>query len=270
MKSIVITLPNKEDIRIIPFSDLHIGSPKCDIDLIKSQIEKVRNSDSTYAVLIGDLINNSTKVSVGDVYTEALNPMEQMKLAVDLFAPIKDKILAITSGNHERRSYKTDGTDLGWFFANSLDLGDRYDYTAPLLFLRTGYSNSHGQNKERNRVSASSKTHKFTYTIYMTHGDGANGRLVGGKANALSRRGEIVNADIIITGHTHQPITFKQSMYVVDTVNSRVTEREQTFVNCSSMIGYEGYAELYGMRPNSVAQPEIILGGKNKSVKVII
>lgn len=267
MKTIRVTLPNKNDIRVIPFADLHIGSAKCNIELIKSQIEKVKNDENTFAILVGDLINNSTKTSVGDVFTEKLSPMEQMKIAVELFEPIKDKILAITAGNHERRSYKNDGTDLGWFFANSLGIGDRYDYVAPLLFLRTGYSNCHSR---KDKISTSARDHKWMYTIYITHGDGANGRLVGGKANSLERRGAIVDADVIITGHTHSPITFKQMAYTIDRPNYKVVEREQTFVNCASTLDYEGYAELYGMRPSSTAQPEIILGGKDRCVKVII
>lgn len=269
MKSIKVILPNKSDIRIIPFADLHLGSSKCNLDLIQKQIEKVKNDENTFAIIVGDLINNSTKTSVGDVFTEVLNPMEQMKLAVDLFEPIKEKILAITAGNHERRSYKNDGTDLGWFFANSLGLGDRYDYVAPLLFLKVGYCNGHNTHNGKNQC-ASSKDRKWMYTIYITHGDGANGRLVGGKANSLERRGAVVDADVIITGHTHQPLTFKQTTYVIDRSNYKVDEREQTFVNCASTLNYEGYAELYGMRPSSTAQPEIILGGARKEVKVVV
>ena len=138
MKAIHVKLNNKSDIKIIPFADIHIGSTKCDLALLKKQIEKVQNDVNTYAVILGDLINNSTKTSVGDVFSQSLNPMEQMKLAMELFESIKHKILAVTTGNHERRSYKNDGTDLGWFFANSLGIGDRYDYCAPLLFLQFG------------------------------------------------------------------------------------------------------------------------------------
>ena len=38
--------------------------------------------------------------------------MEQIQQAVELFGPVKDKILAITTGNHERRTYNKEGIDL--------------------------------------------------------------------------------------------------------------------------------------------------------------
>ena len=265
MKSIRITLPNKGNIKIIPFADVHIGSTKCDLQLLKQQVEKVKNDPDAFAVILGDLINNSTKTSVGDVFSQPLSPMEQMKVAMEVFEPIKDKILAITTGNHERRSYKNDGTDLGWFFANSLGIGHRYDYCAPLLFLSFGKIGGNVKGLGTNHVNRN-----VTYTIYMTHGDGCGGRLVGGKANGLERRGQIINADLIIVGHTHQPLTFKQSCFEINYHSKIVEEKETTFVNCASMLDYEEYAELYGLRPSSKSQPEIILSGNKKEIKVVV
>lgn len=265
MKTIAVTLPSKGSVRIIPFADLHIGSAKCDYKLIKDQIEKVASNEDTYAVIVGDLINNSTKNSVGDVFTEKLSPMEQIEMACELFEPIKDKILAVTAGNHERRSYKYDGVDLIAYFAMKLGIESRYDYCAPFLVVNTGYCRCHKVK------CCNAKTSKITYTMYIVHGDGANGRLVGGKANSLERRANIVpNADVVITGHTHQPLSFKESCFLYNSHRGVVEEHETTFVNCASTLGYEGYAELFGMRPSSIAQPEIILGGNKKEVKVIL
>lgn len=256
MKIITHNIKSNDDIRIIPFADLHIGSAKCNLTLIKEQVEKVRKDKNTYAIIVGDLINNSTKNSVGDVFSEKLSPMEQMEVACDIFEPIKDKIIAITAGNHERRSYKYDGVDLTAFFAMKLGLEKVYDYVAPMVFISVGFD----AHKRCSNV----------YAMYITHGDGANGRLVGGKANSLERRGNIIDADIIVVGHTHTPMTFKESHISVNRNAKTCMEVETTFVNCGATLDYEGYAELYGMRPSSTAQPEIILGGKKKDVKVLV
>lgn len=258
MKSIVVNLPKKSgDVRIIPFSDLHIGSSKCNYELIKKQVEKVKNDPNTYAIIVGDLINNTTKTSVGDVYSEPIPPMKQIEMACDIFEPIKDKILAVTSGNHERRTYKMDGIDLTAFFCVKLGIEKRYDYCAPLLFLGVGAP-----------THAVQKGSQLWYTIYITHGDGANGRTVGGKANALGKRGGVCNADVIITGHTHEAITFKEAIFIPDVKSKTVQLKETTFVNCGATLDYEEYAELYGMRPSVQCQPEIILSGIKKEVRV--
>ena len=258
MKCVKINLPNTIDVLTVEiFSDLHIGSKKCDMDLIKARIERVKNDPNTYCILVGDLINNSTKTSVGDVYSEPLSPMEQIKTAIELFRPIKDKILGCTSGNHERRSYKQEGIDLIYFMCSELGIADRYSYSAELLFIRFG-------------INKCDTRRKMCYTVYMTHGDGQGGRLIGGKANGLQRRGKIVNADIVVTGHTHTPFTFRDMMYQVDYQNSSVTEREQVFVNASATLKYEEYAELYGLPPSSVISPRIVLDGHKRLIIVMM
>lgn len=97
MKPIVNELPDTLDsITIEIFSDLHIGSKKCDYKSIIEMRDRVLNDRTRYCILLGDICNNSTKTSVGDVFEEELTPMEQMKKAIEIFEPIKDKILGIT------------------------------------------------------------------------------------------------------------------------------------------------------------------------------
>lgn len=253
MKLITADLPEKHDtIEIEIFSDLHIGSRKCNMSLINERIERVKNEKNVYCVLLGDIVNNTTKTSVGDVYDEPLSPMEQMKLACSLFEPIKDKILAITAGNHERRSYRQDGTDLTWFLARELRCEDKYDYCACALCIRFGHNVKQGKNH----------ANKTVYTMYLTHGDGQGGMTMGAKANGLQRRGSIIDADIILTGHTHQSLTFRTMDYKINTRNSTVTEHEQVYVSAASTLAYEEYAELKGLRPSSTKSPVIVLYSK--------
>lgn len=263
MRCIKIDLPKElEGIKIELFSDLHLGSKKCNYAEIQERIKRVKENDNVYALVIGDILNNSTKTSVGDVYEEESSPMEQIKLAMRTFEPIKDKILGICSGNHERRSYKTDGVDLLYFFAKELGVADRYDYASCLLFVRLGCDNS--------RVKSGKHSRKVCYSIYMTHGDGQGGRTIGGKANGLQRRGQIINADIVITGHTHAPLSFRDCCFEIDYQNSSYHKKEQLFVNASATLDYEEYAELYGMKPSSIESPKIILNGKKKMCYVEI
>ena len=187
--------------------------------------------------------------------------VRMVMLRTMLFGPIKDKILGVCSGNHERRSYKTDGVDLLYFMCAELGIADRYDYCSCLLFIRFGTIARYANTKKH--------TSKMCYTLYMTHGDGQGGRTIGGKANGIQRRGQIVDADIVVTGHTHAPFSFRDCCYKIDYQNSGVVRREQLFVNASATLNYEEYAELYGMRPSSEQSPVIILNGTKKEMLAI-
>lgn len=253
MKCVKVDLPTTiSELKIEIFADCHLGSKVCDYSLIQERIKRVQKEENTYALILGDLINNSTKTSVGDCYEDPLSPMDQMKLVITTFEPIKDKIIGIVSGNHERRTYKTDGIDLMWLFAKELNLIDKYDYVACLLFIRFGKMNSHYSNK------------KYCTSLYMSHGDGQGGRTIGGKANGLQRRGQIVNASIIVTGHTHAPLTFRDAYYEINYGTSSVKLKDQLFINASACLGYENYAEQVGLRPSPTKSPTIIIrGGKD-------
>lgn len=244
MKLITTDLKTLPEVHIHVFGDLHIGSTKFDKKELEKRIEYVKEDEYARVILLGDLINNSTKTSVGDVYAEQLTPMEQIKIAKGFFEPIKDKIICIVSGNHEARSYKTDGIDLTYFLASELGVVDKYDSVSGCIIVRWG-----NLSKSKSNVT----------TIYCTHGTGNGGKTTGGKANGLSKRGQIINADIIITGHTHQPIVFAESSFEIDERHNNIKKKEQLFVNCGSSLGYEEYAETYGMKPSSNRQPIVYL-----------
>ena len=102
MDCIRADLPRElKTLEIHTFADLHLGDKHTDMDLIKSRIKEVKEKENAYCILNGDLLNNATKTSVSDSYAEEIPPMEQIQKAIDLFNPIKDKILAITTGNQK-------------------------------------------------------------------------------------------------------------------------------------------------------------------------
>lgn len=252
-----------KQLNIVPISDWHIGSPKADFKLMQSMVRQIKEDKNTYCILNGDLIENSTKNSVGDVYECELSPMEQIKTAISILEPIQDKILGATLGNHEARSYKQDGIDLMYFLMSEFKLYDRYDPNAILLFARFGQSSTH---KETN---GSGMARKMCYSIYATHGS-SGGRTPGAKANGLQRLGQVVNADVCLISHTHYPMTFKESSYEIDYRNSCVVERETLYVNSGSALGYGGYSERFSLKPSSKAQPIIILDGTKKDARAIV
>lgn len=253
MKAIKVYLPREATgIEIHIFADLHIGDKFCDTESIKSRVDSLKNNKNAYCILNGDIINNATKTSVSDCYAEELSPMEQIERFTEIFEPIKDKIIAITSGNHENRTYNKEGVDITYLCAKQLGLATKYAKTGTVIFLRVG--------------DKKNKTHdnqQICYVIYCTHGSGG-GRKEGAKAIRLADMANIIDADIYIHSHTHLPMIMKEAFYRVDVHNSTYQLVNKLFVNTSSMLNYGGYGQTYEYKPNSKDCPIIYLSGAKK------
>lgn len=239
------------ELYIMVFADEHIGDPLSNKPALKARIEKVRTTPNLYAILNGDLMNNATKTSVSDSYAETLSPQQQLDMLVELFTPIKDKILCIAPGNHEHRTYIKEGIDITAILASRLGLLDYYAPTAAYMFLRFG------QDVKNHR------SQKLIYTFYITHGRRA-GRTAGAKINALMGLRNIVDADVYIHSHSHIPAVLKQPRHKVDVQHGKVTACDALFVNTAANLEYGGYGETFEFEPASMKTPTIHLSGRYK------
>lgn len=255
MKTISVSLPSEIDtLRIEVFADLHIGDRQCDMQLIRRRIDAVADDDNTYCILNGDILNNATKTSVSDCYSESMSPMEQIQQAVELFGPVKDKILAITTGNHERRTYNKEGIDLMEVFARQVGLYDRFSPAAALLFVSFG---AESRRKSDGR--------KMTYSLLINHGSGG-GRKEGAKAIRLADMASVADADIYIHSHTHLPMILKQSYYRVNPSNRSAALVTKLFVNSAASLDYGGYGEAQEYKPACKDTPTIYLDGHKRGM----
>ena len=252
MNVIKIDLPRElPSLEIHTFADEHIGDAQCDLKRLLARIEYVKNTPNAYCILNGDILDNATKTSIGDAYTQVFNPMEQLKKAVEIFAPIREKCLCITHGNHENRSYKSEGINLSYLIAKQLGLEKRYTPTSATIFIRFGQGGT------------STRYRKACYTIYVLHGSGG-GRKEGSKANRLAEMASIIDTDIYIHSHTHLPMVMKQAFHRIDTANSAVALVDKLFINTASNLNYGGYGEAAEFKPSSKDTPVIYLSGTKK------
>lgn len=260
MKIIKIDLPRELDrVELHTFADEHLGDEQCDVKRLLQRIEYVKNTPNAYCILNGDIIDNATKTSIGDTYAQEFNPMGQIQRAVEIFEPIKDKILCITHGNHENRTYKKEGINLSALIAKQLGLSERYTPTSAVLFIRLGEN-----EKGLKETNGSGKYRKICYTVYVLHGSGG-GRKEGAKAIRLADMASIVDTDIYIHSHTHLPMVMKQGFHRIDTKNSTVALVDKLFVNTAANLNYGGYGEAQEFKPTSKDTPTIYLGGTKKT-----
>lgn len=252
MKVIKIDLPSDlSSLELHIFADEHIGDEHCDIKRLYERIEYVKNTPNAYCVLNGDILDNATKTSIGDTYTQVFNPMEQLQRGVEIFSPIIDKIFCITHGNHENRTYKKEGINLSYLIAKQLGLEDRYTPTSAVLFIRFGKSRNNGGKS------------KQCYTVYMLHGSGG-GRKEGAKAIRLADMASIIDCDCYIHSHVHLPMVMKQGFHRVDLTNRSVALVDKLFVNTAANLNYGGYGEAGEFKPSSKETPVIYLDGTKK------
>lgn len=187
--------------------------------------------------------------------------MEQLRYATEMFEPIKDKILCITHGNHENRTYKKEGINLSCLMANQLGLADRYTPTSAVLFIRFGKVSSN-----RKESNGSGNVRKICYTLYVLHGSGG-GRKEGAKAIRLADMASIIDTDIYIHSHTHLPMIMKQGFHRIDVRNNTIAKVDKLFVNTAANLKYGGYGEAGEFKPASMETPIIFLDGTHKDFK---
>lgn len=254
MKVKVVELPAEyKCCYLIPFSDLHIGDPNFDEQKFMRYVDWVKSVEETRVILVGDIMNTATKESVSDTYSEEFNPNQQLKYAVKLLEPIREKIIGVTSGNHERRIMKSTSIDTSELLAQQL--GCYYRKDGLLLKIRLGKQKANGK--------------KVAYITYATHGFGG-GKKPGGKINNLKSLAEILLADIYIMGHVHFMTTFQDIFFLPDPRNNTVQEMKRTFVSSSSFVKWGGYSEQFGFSPSKLGTPRLRLAGDRKDVHVSI
>lgn len=261
MKVIRADLPREiEVLELHTFADEHIGDEHCDLKRLLSRIEYVKNTPHAYCILNGDIIDNATRTSIGDTYTQVFNPMEQLTRAVEIFDPIRDKILCITHGNHENRTYKKEGINLSFLLAKQLGLGDKYTSTSAVLFIRVGES-----SRGLKETNGSGRYRQICYTGYVLHGSGG-GRKEGAKAIRLADMASIIDCDWYIHSHTHLPMVMKQAFHRIDERNSKVALVNKLFVNTAANLDYGGYGEAGEFKPSSKDTPVIYMRGSKKEM----
>lgn len=240
------------------FADVHLGDPSCDGKLLQERIKHCEETENCIVILNGDLCNNAVKSGKSDIYSESVRPMEQLKQAVRLFGTLAEqkKIVCLTDGNHERRTYRNDGIDMSALIAQQLDVP--YSPGAMLVFLRFGRLPLHQLHGR-----------KVLYTLFLNHGSGG-GKMVGGKANRLVSMGEVIDADVYFHSHTHEPLIVKRGFYRTSAANNSVSYVERLFINTAAYLDYGGYAEQMEYAPSAKSTPVVFLDGTKRKMDAML
>lgn len=259
MKVIYRELDKFDTLELYPLSDVHIEDSLHDNKRLYKWRNEVLAQPNRFVVLNGDLINMATRNGVSDVYGATMTPGKAINKTVDFLKPIKDRILAATTGNHEFRAYKDDGIDVmeramrELFGENAEQLYSPGAYLLYVSFGRADYRQSR----------------KMIYSVYAKHGAGG-GRKIGAKAIRLLEMAETIDADIYLHSHTHVPFITRSTFYRCDYRNRGIQEVEHIFVNTNAYLNFGGYGEEKGFNPTSTHYPKLIMNGIERGIQAVL
>lgn len=252
---IVKHIEGNEDITIYPISDLHAGAAEFmngKWNEFKRQIMKEPNS---YIILAGDLINNATRTGVSNIFEDTMRPSEQKRWVAEQLSDIKDKILCVVPGNHDRRSQKDCDDEPCYDICSKLDIEELYRENMAFLKIQVGNTKGEG-------------TKNPTYCIGILHGAGGGG-MTGSAVNKSEKFGLVVDGlDCLVTGHVHKGFFTKPQKVCIDKHNNKVSLKQFVTVSCTSWVSYGGYALQKMLNPASNDIQKIVLHGNEKKVEL--
>lgn len=247
-----------KEVVVFPLSDVHLGAQGSEAMAFYDLIGKIAKTPNTYVTLQGDLIDNGTRNSVTNIFRATMPPSQQKREMAKALEPIRDKILCILPGNHERRSGKDADDDPCYDIAAKLDLEDRY--REDMAFVRIALGRRIGGNQK-----------PLSYLLACVHGAGG-GALPGSTVNKADRFMQSMDGvDVFIHGHSHKPYALRGSKLVVDTSNKRVTRRPTLTMCAGAWLGYVGYPVTGMMTPTAEAGAnKLMLSGSKFRFEAVV
>lgn len=250
-KSIALDVREERDSRkidLIGFGDWHYGGKECNVEKIIEDIKWIKDNPFARVILMGDMINCGTKLSIGGGrMDDTMNAQEQFETVIQLLQPIKKRIYGVHVGNHEQRIYNETGVNLSKMMAK--ELGTRY----------LGYSAFH-LIKVKNQ----------NYTIFSTHGS-SGATLPHTKIKRCLDLATFIDADIYLMGHVHALQVQTQEVKRVDMRKRTIIKERKNFVLTGHYLNYEdSYADQKNMRPSEQGCAKIRIGGDKHSIFVSI
>ncbi len=257
-----VSLPSRlKIVKLVPTSDIHYGNPSCSVKHLKQHVEYIASDPEMYTFLNGDLIEFVTRHSKGEIHKQVGTPGEQRDFIIETFMPIKDKILGMTTGNHESR---IDDVDVSGDIAKAL--GVPYRPEGMLLKISFGSGNHRTEGKP------------YVYWGYFTHGFGG-ARTKAAKAVKVERTANMIHADFYVMSHDHV-VNVAPDIYLIPDPRThedkktgfrvgKLQAHKKMLIKSNAFLKWGGYAEFGGYPPSDLTAPLIKLdGGGKKRVRV--
>jgi len=99
-KILGVNLPQKH--KMVFAGDFHFGNIACNEHRVLDMINMIKSNEDWFLILMGDNIDAITKLDKRHDSTVAYDPIKQANKFVEMFEPIKGRIIVVLQGNHCR------------------------------------------------------------------------------------------------------------------------------------------------------------------------
>lgn len=214
-------------IDLYPLVCWHLGAKQCAHKFIDRVIAEIAENPHARWLYMGDGGECVTRTSKGNIYEQLMSPGAQLRTVADLLAPIKHKALGGIRGNHGNRVDKDSG--LGWDETLCSRIGIPYLGVSCFGDII---------------LKKHDKGCQTTFSLFAHHGS-ASAITDGGKVNAGFKPAQFIDADVVLTAHTHAcGKLFPRHRAVTNGAMRRIDWRVQNFYVCGSAYdSRSGYAE---------------------------
>ena len=229
-KIYTINLKNATDtIYLEPLGCIHIGNVNFNKEKFEARIEAIKKDPNRYWIGMGDYgdsitVSNTTtdkRFSWRTIDRKVLTPDEQFDYVEDSFKPITSKCLGLLEGNHDWKLI--DKTTHGYVQKMAKNLDVSWLKLASFITLRF--------------VHKGDLLHRVL--LFAAHGQYKGGQ-TGGNLSFLENLPSRFDADIYLTGHTHNAFTAETQILSVDE-HGHLVHQPRIFASTGSFL--EGYVQ---------------------------
>lgn len=241
---------SEQGIIVVPIADVHLGSIECNEKAWHQFCLDIAHQNNVYLMLVGDLLDTGLKTSKTDSYQQRYTPAQQCRKMTEMLTPLRDRILCAVEGNHECRVLRDTAYSPTLQMLMKLDLEERYRESMAFVSCRFG-------RELRNRNGKA----RPSYNLVALHG--------AAKTRNASLGYAIEGADVLITGHTHDPFVHAKQRAKIDNANGRVVFSDFYHISTSSWLTWGGYGMRNAYMPQPSCKPQKIhLSGNKKEMSI--